>query len=122
MAARAALDAELEAPGDLRPPHHVYVVEVLATSKPEAFYVGQTNKDPQTRIEQHRSGGNKAAQVFRGRATVGATRPDLIPEAWALPTRSAALAAEAFTHLLIGARNPGATVHGDVTLLGLPTR
>jgi hypothetical protein len=56
--------------------------------------------------------------VFRGKTTVGEGRPDLVPEQWALPSRSAGLAAEAFTHRLLQAREPGTRVHGDAALLG----
>jgi hypothetical protein len=117
MDARAALDAELATPAPAGATHQVYVVEAIGDDGATDLYVGQTSGTVEERIEVHRDGGVGAARIFRKAATVGDPRPDLIPEQWELPTRSAALAAEAFTHLLLEARNPGIRVHGDVTLL-----
>jgi hypothetical protein len=94
------------------------VVEALSGDGERGFYVGQTTRSIEERLEQHRSAAPGAARVFRKGATVGDLRPDLVAEEWLLPTRSAALAAEAFTHLLVQQLHPGARIHGDVTLLG----
>lgn len=118
MDARAALDAELATPAPAGATHRVYVVEAIGDDGATDLYVGQTSGTVEERIEVHRDGGAGAARIFRKAATVGDPRPDLLPEEWVLPTRSAALAAEAFTHLLIEARNPGIRVHGDTGLAG----
>jgi predicted GIY-YIG superfamily endonuclease len=118
LSARAALDAELATPGRSETPHHVYVVEAAHPTRGVELYVGQTGGDVEARIAQHRAGGTTAARVFRKGAAVGATRTDLVPEEWTLPTRPAALAAEAFTHVLLAARDPGVRVHGDLTQVG----
>jgi len=125
MAARAALDAELSTPSGPGGAYTVYVVEAIrrdgaaepAAVGPPELYVGQTGGSVEQRVDAHRSGAANSARVFRKRSTVGELRPDLIPERWELRTLSAALAAEAFTHLLIEAGDPGTRVHGDVALV-----
>lgn len=117
LAARAALDAELAEPTASGSTHRVYVVEILSGDGEPGFYVGQTTRPVEERIAQHRTSGPGAARVFRRGARPGQLRPDLIAEEWVLPTRSAALAAEALTHLRIEVLHPEADVHGDVALL-----
>jgi predicted GIY-YIG superfamily endonuclease len=62
------------------PQRSVYIIEVVP--KDESckfkFYVGSTWHPVEYRYEEHKSGGSKAAHIFRRRATVGEIRWDLM--------------------------------------------
>ncbi len=60
----------------------VYVIEVVPYEHSCKFdlYVGSTWHPVEYRYEEHKSGGPKAAHIFRRRATVGEIRWDLMTD------------------------------------------
>jgi len=76
-----------------RASHSVYVVEAVPTSDaPPGFYVGQTSKSPDERLDEHRHGPRAARAFSSGRYHAARLRPDLIPT---LPETMDALTARA---------------------------
>ncbi len=73
--------AEFDSAGKIEEPRRsVYILEVLPhdDSCQYELYVGSTWHPVQYRYEEHKSGGSKAAHIFRRRASVGAIRWDLM--------------------------------------------
>lgn len=73
--------AEFDSQGKSDEPRRsVYVIEVVPYEDSCKFelYVGSTWHPVEHRYEEHRSGGSKAAHIFRRRATVGDIRWDLM--------------------------------------------
>lgn len=62
------------------PRRSVYVIEVVPLEDSCKFelYVGSTWHPVEHRYEEHKSGGSKAAHIFRRRATTGEIRWDLM--------------------------------------------
>ncbi len=60
--------------------YSIYVLDVVPLSDNCRYeiYVGSTWKSIEQRLEEHREGGSKAAQIFRSTAKVGAIRWDLM--------------------------------------------
>lgn len=83
------------AEGNLR--YNLYVIEVDAADPafPYKFYVGLTSTSAERRLEQHQSGGDRAARMFRsGRARAVRLRYDLMAGLPKFRTLEAAKAAE----------------------------
>jgi predicted GIY-YIG superfamily endonuclease len=62
------------------PQRSVYIIEVVPNDESCKFelYVGSTWHPVEYRYEEHKSGGSKAAHIFRRRAKVGEIRWDLM--------------------------------------------
>lgn len=108
VAARRQLDATLvSAPAGAR---SVYVLEVVGKSA-DAVYVGETCKPQVVRRKEHEGGGPLAARVFKQEGvSVGALRPDLLPEAFTELGPTQSTCAEQWTAVLL--RHHGREVYG----------
>ena len=64
------------------PRRSVYVIEIVPIDDSCKFdlYVGSTWHPVEHRYEEHKSGGSKAAHIFRRRASVGEIRWDLMED------------------------------------------
>ena len=75
--------AEFDSLGKTEEPHRsVYVIEIISHDGKCEFdlYVGSTWHPIEHRYEEHKSGGPKAAHIFRRRATTGDIRWDLMKD------------------------------------------
>ena len=113
VAHRQLLAAPPDVPttSDPHPGRQVYVVEAAPThDAPQAFYVGETSKSPDERLDEHRH-GPRAARAFRsGRYWAARLRPDLLPTLPETMDTHTAKAAERFTAAILRWR--GLTVLG----------